>query len=63
LDATHYIASAYDELEAVMRNKALDFVQLDYSLDDRVAECCEHLTTEVNTDQRVQEFRRLDLQD
>jgi aryl-alcohol dehydrogenase-like predicted oxidoreductase len=30
--------SAYDELEAVMRKETLDFVQLNYSLDDRVAE-------------------------
>ena len=38
LGITHYTASAYDELEAMMRNEALDFVQLNYSLDDRVAE-------------------------
>jgi aryl-alcohol dehydrogenase-like predicted oxidoreductase len=35
---THYTASAYDELEAVMRSETLDFVQLNYSLDDRAAE-------------------------
>jgi aryl-alcohol dehydrogenase-like predicted oxidoreductase len=35
---THYTASAYDELEAVMRKETLDFVQLNYSLDDRAAE-------------------------
>ena len=42
LGVTHYTASAFDELEAVMRNEKLDFVQLNYSLDDRVAErgCC-----------------------
>jgi len=38
LGVTHYTASAHDELEAVMKNEALDFVQLNYSLDDRVAE-------------------------
>jgi aryl-alcohol dehydrogenase-like predicted oxidoreductase len=38
LGVTHYTASAYDELEAVMRNETLDFVQLNYSLDDRAAE-------------------------
>jgi diketogulonate reductase-like aldo/keto reductase len=38
LGVTHYTASAYDELEAVMRKETLDFVQLNYSLDDRVAE-------------------------
>jgi diketogulonate reductase-like aldo/keto reductase len=35
---THYTASAYDDLEAIMRNEKLDFVQLNYSLDDRQAE-------------------------
>ena len=35
---THYTASAYDELEAVMRKETLDFVQLNYSIDDRAAE-------------------------
>ena len=38
LGVTHYISSAYDELEAVMRKETLDFVQLNYSLDDRAAE-------------------------
>jgi aryl-alcohol dehydrogenase-like predicted oxidoreductase len=38
LGVTHYSASAYDELEAVMRKETLDFVQLNYSLDDRAAE-------------------------
>jgi aryl-alcohol dehydrogenase-like predicted oxidoreductase len=38
LGVTHYTASAYDELEAVMRKEKLDFVQLNYSLDDRGAE-------------------------
>jgi diketogulonate reductase-like aldo/keto reductase len=35
---THYTESAHGELEAVMRKEALDFVQLNYSLDDRAAE-------------------------
>ncbi len=35
---THYTSSAYDELEAVMRAEPLDFVQVDYALDDREAE-------------------------
>jgi diketogulonate reductase-like aldo/keto reductase len=38
LGITHYTASAYDELEAIMRAEKLDFVQLNYSLDDRQAE-------------------------
>ena len=38
MGVTHYTASAYDELEAVMRSETLDFVQLNYSLDDRAAE-------------------------
>jgi aryl-alcohol dehydrogenase-like predicted oxidoreductase len=38
LGVTHYTASAHDELEAVMRKATLDFVQLNYSLDDRAAE-------------------------
>lgn len=36
--ATHYTSSAYDELEKVMRAEPLDFVQLNYSIADRVAE-------------------------
>lgn len=35
---THYHAGAYDELEATLNKEKLDFVQLNYSLDDRVAE-------------------------
>lgn len=35
---THYTASAYAELEAVLRAESLDFVQLDYAIDDRQAE-------------------------
>jgi diketogulonate reductase-like aldo/keto reductase len=38
LGVTHYTPSAYDQLEAVMRSERLDFVQLDYALDDRTAE-------------------------
>jgi diketogulonate reductase-like aldo/keto reductase len=35
---THYTASAYDELERVLRGEALDFVQINYSLGEREAE-------------------------
>jgi diketogulonate reductase-like aldo/keto reductase len=38
LGITHYTPSAHRELAAVMRAEALDFVQLDYALDDRAAE-------------------------
>ena len=38
LGVTHYTASAYDELERVLRGEALDFVQLNYSLGEREAE-------------------------
>jgi diketogulonate reductase-like aldo/keto reductase len=38
LGITHYTASAFDEMAAVMRAEALDFVQLNYSLADRAAE-------------------------
>ncbi len=38
LGITHYTASAYDELEAVMRAERFDFVQVNYSLDEREAE-------------------------
>jgi aryl-alcohol dehydrogenase-like predicted oxidoreductase len=38
LGVTHYRSSAYDELERVMRCEMLDFVQLNYSIDDRAAE-------------------------
>jgi aryl-alcohol dehydrogenase-like predicted oxidoreductase len=38
LGVTHYSSSAYAELEKVMRSESLDFVQLNYSLDDREAE-------------------------
>ncbi|MDQ0039542.1 diketogulonate reductase-like aldo/keto reductase [Variovorax boronicumulans] len=35
---THYTASAYGEVEAVLRAEKLDFVQINYSLDAREAE-------------------------
>ncbi len=38
LGITHYSSSAYAELEKIMRAETLDFVQLNYSLDDREAE-------------------------
>lgn len=38
LGITHYTAGAYDALEAVMRAEALDFVQINYSFDEREAE-------------------------
>jgi diketogulonate reductase-like aldo/keto reductase len=38
LGVTHYTSSAYAELEAVMRSEKLDFVQVNYSADDRAAE-------------------------
>ncbi|MEN3975071.1 aldo/keto reductase [Emcibacter sp. SYSU 3D8] len=38
LGVTHYTPTAHDALEAAMRAEAMDFVQLDYALDDRAAE-------------------------
>ncbi len=38
LGITHYTASAFADLEAVMRAEPLDFVQLNYSVADRAAE-------------------------
>jgi diketogulonate reductase-like aldo/keto reductase len=38
LGITHYSSSAYGEMEKIMRAEMLDFVQLNYSLDDREAE-------------------------
>ncbi|WP_404935549.1 aldo/keto reductase [Paraburkholderia sp. DHOC27] len=38
LGITHYTSGAFDEVEAVMRSERLDFVQIDYSADDRAAE-------------------------
>lgn len=37
LGITHYTASAYDEVEAVLRAQRLDFLQINYSLDARAA--------------------------
>ena len=38
LGVTHYTSSAYADLEAVMRGEPLDFIQINYSPDDRAAE-------------------------
>jgi diketogulonate reductase-like aldo/keto reductase len=38
LGITHYSSSAYADLEKIMRAETLDFVQLNYSLDEREAE-------------------------
>ena len=38
LGITHYHAGAYDELAAVMRAERIDFLQINYSLDEREAE-------------------------
>jgi diketogulonate reductase-like aldo/keto reductase len=38
LGITHYTTSAYGDLEAVMRAEPVDFVQINYALDDRTAE-------------------------
>lgn len=38
IGVTHYTESAFDELEAVLRTQTLDFVQLNYAVDDRGAE-------------------------
>ena len=38
LGVTHYTASAYDELGAVLKSEELDFVQLNYSIAEREAE-------------------------
>jgi diketogulonate reductase-like aldo/keto reductase len=35
---THYTASAYGEVEAVLRAEKLDFLQINYSLDERTSE-------------------------
>ena len=35
---THYTASAYDEVEAVLKAEQLDFLQINYALDDRGVE-------------------------
>ena len=38
LGITHYTASAYADVEAVLRSEKLDFLQINYALDDRAAE-------------------------
>ena len=38
LGITHYTSSAYAEVEAVLRAEKLDFLQINYALDDREAE-------------------------
>jgi aryl-alcohol dehydrogenase-like predicted oxidoreductase len=38
LGVTHYTSSAYRELEAIMRNETLDFIQINYAMDDLGAE-------------------------
>jgi diketogulonate reductase-like aldo/keto reductase len=38
LGVTHYVASAHDELERIMRREPLDFVQVNYSLAEPQAE-------------------------
>lgn len=38
LGITHFTPGAHDDLAAIMRTEALDFVQLNYALDDRAAE-------------------------
>lgn len=38
LGVTHYTASAYDQLEKVLRAEHLDFLQINYSVSDREAE-------------------------
>ena len=38
LGITHYTASAYAEVEAVLRAEQLDFLQINYSIDAREAE-------------------------
>jgi diketogulonate reductase-like aldo/keto reductase len=38
LGVTHYTSSAHDQLAAVLKQGGFDFVQVDYSLDDRSAE-------------------------
>lgn len=35
---THYTSSAYDEVEAVIKAEQLDFLQINYALDDRAVE-------------------------
>ncbi len=38
IGVTHYSAAAYDALETVLKTTPLDFLQINYALDDRAAE-------------------------
>jgi diketogulonate reductase-like aldo/keto reductase len=38
IGVTHYTESAHDQLEAVLKREAFDFVQINYAIDDRGAE-------------------------
>ena len=38
IGVSHYTASAYDEVEALLKAETLDFLQINYALDDRAAE-------------------------
>ncbi|MFJ3375757.1 aldo/keto reductase [Pseudomonas sp. NPDC086112] len=38
IGVTHYTASAYDEVEAVLKAEPMDFLQINYALDDRGVE-------------------------
>ncbi len=38
LGITHYTSYAYDQVEAVLRAEPMDFLQINYALDDRAAE-------------------------
>jgi diketogulonate reductase-like aldo/keto reductase len=38
IGVTHYSSSSYDELEAVLRTETLDFVQINYAMDDTLAQ-------------------------
>ena len=35
---THYVDSAFDSMERIMKTEPIDFIQLNYSIDDRTAE-------------------------
>ena len=38
MGVTHYTEGAHDQLEAVLKREAFDFVQINYAIDDRNAE-------------------------
>lgn len=38
IGVTHYVSSAYDEIERLLAKEPIDFLQINYSLDDRSAE-------------------------